>query len=277
MTEGTERTGISGAVDPRRVIAFDNSGTLSDPVVVGDDTGDDPVFRQPVPEIPDSHPAALASVVLDGYAGFETDAPIGAVVAEQGVPTRPALSNVATTPQAVREAVLADTTVPARTVARVVGELTAETAGEFPDGPPVGVQLVVDLDAGRVHRVLAYTTVPRAVSADVVAAARAAGYEPHIVSGDADHILRAVAETVAVPPANVHPYQSANDKAETLAGLPGPVERTVMVGDYVNDRFALEAADLGILIDDGDATAALVAAADHAVPAIDHVPELLDD
>lgn len=260
------------------VVAFDNSGTLSDPVVVGIDTGDDPAFQQPVPKIPPDRPAALVNVAFDEYGAFERDTPLGAVVDEEEFPTRLALSNAATIPEAAREAVVADDAVPARVVAGQIDELIDRVSAEFCGDPPIGVQLVVDLDAGRIHRVFAYTTVLRAVGAEVVNAIREAGYEPHIVSGDADHILQTVAEQLAVPESNVHPYQSANDKAETLAGIRGTDGDVVMVGDYVNDRFALDAADLGILVDeDGDAAGELVDAADETVPTIESVPEILHE
>lgn len=274
MTTNDTRRGTG----TRGIVAFDNSGTLSDPVVAGTDTGDDPTFQQPVPEIPPGRSAALVSVALDEYDAFERDAPLGAVVDEEEFPVGLALSNVATAPEAAREAVVADDAVPARVVTDRVDELIGRVGSEFQGEPPIGVQLVVDLDAGRIHRVLAYTTVPRAVAVEVVDAVREAGYVPHIVSGDADHILRTVAEELAVPDSNVHPYQSANDKAETLAGLRGTDGDVVMVGDYVNDRFALDAADLGILVDeDGDAEGELVDAADDTVPTIEDVPGVLHE
>jgi soluble P-type ATPase len=265
-------------VGARGVVAFDNSGTLSDPVVAGTETGDDPAFQQAVPEIPPERPAALVSIALEEYAAFGTDEPLGRVVDDAAFPVGLALSNVTTTPEDARDAVVADDVVPARTVAEQVEELVGEVSDRFPGRePPIGVQLVVDLDAGRIHRVLAYTTVPRPVAPAVVDAVREIGYEPHIVSGDAEHILHAVADAVSVPTANVFPYQSASDKADTLATLRGAGGDIVMVGDYVNDRYALDAADVGILIDDGGADPELTAAADDTVPTIDEVPEALDE
>jgi soluble P-type ATPase len=263
--------------ETRGIVAFDNSGTLSETVVVGAETGDNPAFQQPVPEIPPARPAALVSIVLKEYTAFETDDLLGRVVDDGAFSLGLALSNVTTTPDDARDAVVADEVVRARTVAEQVDDLVEEVSDRFPGRePPIGVQLVVDLDAGRIHRVLAYTTVPRPVAASVVDAVREIGYEPHIVSGDAEHILHAVADTVSVPPSRVFPYQSATDKADTIATLRGAGD-IVMVGDYVNDRYALDAADIGILIDDGGSDPELTAVADRTVSTIEGVMEALDE
>ena len=251
--DADERATGNPATERRGVVAFDNTGTLSDPVVEWAAVSDDAMAETPVPEMPTDRPTALASVALDDYDVFDADESLGAVVAAADLPVTLALSNVETTAEAVREAVVADDEVPARAVIQQVEALIERASAEFSrDDPPVGVQLAVDLDTGRIHRVFAYTTVPRAVAAEVVGRTRELGYEPHVVSGDATHILRRVAEEVGVPAANVHAYQSATDKADTLSALRTDGASAVMVGDYVNDRFALELADLGILVREGD-------------------------
>lgn len=44
---------VERANDGHGVIAFDNTGMLSDPVVEGTEVRDDTVFHAPVPEIPE--------------------------------------------------------------------------------------------------------------------------------------------------------------------------------------------------------------------------------
>lgn len=272
------REPIDPADENRGVVAFDNTGTLSDPVVEQADVREDAAFDAPVPEMPPDRPTALASIALDEYDAFDADDPLGAVVADRDVPVTLALSNVTTTAEETREAIVADDGVPARSVTEQVETLVERVGAEFSlDDPPVGVQLVVDLDAGRIHRVIAYTTVPRAVAAEVVGRVRELGYEPHIVSGDATHILGRVADEVAVPESNVHAYQSADGKAAVLSEFrTASGGEVVMVGDYVNDRFAFEVADTGVLIrrDDGPYET-LADLADATVEGIEDVPEVL--
>lgn len=260
----------------RGVVAFDNSGTLSEPVVEGAAVSDD-ARTTPVPEIPAERPTALASIALDGYAVFDDGRPLGRVVDASGIPITLALSNVETTTKAVRDAVVSDDSVPAHAVTERFDRLVDRVDAEYAlSDPPVGIQLVVDLDAGRIHRVFAYTTVPRTAAADVVGLVRSLGYDPHIVSGDATQILDRVASEVAVGESNTHPYQSAADKAATITELAGTGGSAVMVGDYVNDRFAFDAADVGILIrEDCEPSGELVDRADTTVERIEDVPGVL--
>jgi soluble P-type ATPase len=270
-------TPTDGSADKARgVVAFDNSGTLSEPVVEGAAVSDD-ARTTPVPDIPPERPTALASIALDEYTLFDEGRPLGRVVAAADIPITLALSNVETTREAVRDAVVADGSVPARAVTERFERLVDRVHAEYGlSDPPVGVQLVVDLDAGRIHRVFAYTTVPRPVAADVVALVRSLGYDPHIVSGDATQILGRVASEVAVDESNVHPYQSAADKAATVTDLARTEASAVMVGDYVNDRFAFEAADVGILVTaDREPHDGLVDRADATVERIEDVPGVL--
>lgn len=263
--------------DAAGVVAFDNTGTLSAAEAVVVPATDDPRFAGPVPEVDASVRAALASVECGDVDVLRSGDPLGAVIADAALPVHVALSNGEPTDRAVRDAVLADRSLAARRVADGADELVDRVAGEFDASPPVGVQLVVDVDAGTIHRAVAYTTVPDPRARGVLDRVRARGYDPHIVSGDARHILEVVAGTVGVPAANVHAYRSAGGKAATVEALraatPGPV---VMVGDYVNDRQAFRAADRSVLVaTDGDPAPSLAAHADRVAADIEAVPALL--
>lgn len=239
-----------GGATSRGVVAFDNSGTVSDAVVETVGYLDDADLDCPVPAVGVDRPVVLVNVALDGFAVLDTDAPLGTVLADADAPIHLALSNVETTEAAARRATLADGVAPARPLFEAVTRLRDRVVDEHGhDDPPVGVQLAVELDPGRVHRGFAYASVPRPESRSTVEALHDRGFDVHLVSGDAAGVLESVAAQVGVAPENVHAYQSPDGKAETVAALRersgGPV---VMVGDYVNDRLAFERADRAVLV-----------------------------
>lgn len=261
----------------RGAVAFDNTGTLSAVEAEVIPVADDPRFQRRVPDIDPAVRAALVSVDGVHQGAFRSDDTISAVVERADLPVHVALSNTDTDDDEARRAVLADGRVPARRVADGVDDLVRRVAGDFEGPPPVGVQLVVDLDGGTIHRVIAYTTVPHPRAAGIVERVRANGFDPHIVSGDATHILEAVAEVVGVPAGNVHAYQSADGKADVVRRLretyDGPV---VVVGDYVNDRLAFRVADRSLLVShDGEPEPSLRDVADVVVDEFDDVPDLI--
>lgn len=262
----------------RRVVAFDNTGTLSDVVLSVAVVGDDPVFDRRVPDIPRDRPAALVGIATEDYGAFDVDGPLSAVIRERSVPVHLALANVETTANEAREALLRDEEAPARTVLEEIRSLEAElTAEHLPWGDlPIGVQLAVDLTAGRIHRIIAYTTVPRPTAASVLEAVTAAGWEVHVVSGDRAPILAAVTEAFEIPAARVHADQSKQDKAETVRTLQADgADIVAMVGDYENDRLAFQSADRAILIASDEATESLEDVVDVVVPSLRAVPEVL--
>lgn len=268
--------------DPRRgIVVFDNSGTLSEVVVEAVALVEDGVVDAPVPEVDPDHPCALVSLGGEDYTVFDTTEPFGSVIERDRRALHVALSNVEPTDAAVRAAVEAERSVPARVVTEQLRAVAERVDTNYPEwaAPPLGVQVVVDLHRESLEQVLGYTTVPLAEGAAVVEAVRAAGFEPHIVSGDATHILRAVATAVDIPPTNVHPYQSPTDKAATVRALqargPGPV---VMVGDYLNDTLAFEAADYAVYVEDPDRSfPALAARADAVIEELGATTETLED
>lgn len=229
-------------------VAFDNSGTLSEPTVVATHLVDGYEWATPVPEAPVTDGRiALISIGHDHVDSLRTSAPVGPRIESEDVPTYLALANADVTPREVRDALSSDYGTPAS----VVPDHVDRALSGSPDhGASVaGAQLVVDVDAGRAVKVFGYTVTPLESAPEAVRWAKRGGFEPHIVSGDAEPVLYSVAGSVGIPNANVHSYQSPADKRRTVESLSGPV---VMVGDYVNDLAAFEVADVSILITGGD-------------------------
>lgn len=226
-------------------IAFDNSGTLSEPTVVATELTAGYGWATPVPDAPpEEGRIALLSIAHDRLDALRVDEPVGAVLEREDVGTYLALANTEVTPERARTALVSDRETPASAVPKHVDR--ALDAAPDRGTSVAGAQLAVDVDAGRAVKLFGYTVTPRKTAPDVVRWAKQGGLEPHIVSGDTEPVLRSIAETVDIPEANVHPYQSPADKRRTVESLPRPV---VMVGDYVNDRLAFEAADASILIE----------------------------
>nr|WP_051198409.1 heavy metal translocating P-type ATPase [Gordonia shandongensis] len=103
------------------------------------------------------------------------------------------------------------------------------------DGAPVGVVVVAD------------TVKPS--SADAVAALRAMGLRPVLLTGDNAGAARHVAEQVGID--EVIAEVSPQDKVDTVARLQSEGAVVAMVGDGVNDAAALAAADLGLAMGTG--------------------------
>ena len=260
----------------RAIVAFDNSGTLSRVAVVETALAPEAEWATPVPAAPiEQGRVALLSIDHDHVHRCAVDRPLGALVAAGDVTVHLALSNCDVTLIEARNALVRDEETAAQTVVEHVEQAIATTDG---DAIP-GAQVVVDIERGTVLHVFGYTASPLAEAAAVVDWIREQGYEPHIVSGDTEPILRRVGAAVGIESVHTHPYQSPTDKRETIKALQ---ERTgqpvVMVGDYVNDRYAFEVADFAVFIDDeGDETARRVldGRADVTIGHLDALPEAL--
>jgi P-type Cu+ transporter len=121
-----------------------------------------------------------------------------------------------------------------------------------PEGGPVS-HVAAD-DAYRGVLAIADPASPHAAAA--IAALRALGVEPVMVTGDAESVARAIADDVGI--AEVHAGVRPLGKAAIVRELRqrGPV---AMVGDGINDAPALAAADLGVAIGSGTEIAAAAA------------------
>jgi Cu2+-exporting ATPase len=89
----------------------------------------------------------------------------------------------------------------------------------------------------------------------------AQGWQPSVLSGDALHVVAAVAAQVGIDPARARGQVSPEDKLAAIRAAESAPDHgiTVMIGDGVNDAAALAAADVGIAVH-GGAEASLAAA-----------------
>jgi Cu2+-exporting ATPase len=101
----------------------------------------------------------------------------------------------------------------------------------------------------------------RGDSAAAIATMSRLGWEPEILSGDAEPVVRAVAAQVAIPAERAAGRVAPEQKLQAIGRAQADDRRsvTVMVGDGVNDAAALAAADVGIAVH-GGAEASLAAA-----------------
>lgn len=264
------------------MLALDNSGTLSRTEVADLQLVGGERWERPVPEMNDGQAVALVSIGDDHLRAFETDRSIGEVIADLDVDLYVSLSTVECSTERARAALLKETTVDARSLVECVDiaiertEARTNLEGDHAS-TAAGAQIVVDLDGGCVVRLIGYTSSPVPEAGAVVSRTSTAGFEPHLVSGDTASILHRVAQTVGVNDRNIHAYQTPPGKGETVrrlretTGLP-----VVMVGDHVNDRFAFEAADLGVFLDREEFPAARAALAPHADLELDELADLPD-
>ncbi len=92
---------------------------------------------------------------------------------------------------------------------------------------------------------------------EAIAALRAAGVEPVMITGDREAAARAVADAVGI--ARVHAGVRPTEKAALVASLRDGGRRVAMVGDGINDAPALATADLGVALASGTDVAAAAA------------------
>jgi Cu2+-exporting ATPase len=111
---------------------------------------------------------------------------------------------------------------------------------------------------GRLVAAAGFADRVRADAAPTLAALRARGFTPRILSGDSNEVVAAVGDGLGIAPAQRRAEASPEEKCAEIERLEaaGPV---VMVGDGVNDAAAMARASVGVAVR-GGAEASLAAA-----------------
>jgi Cu+-exporting ATPase len=228
---------LASAID---VVCLDKTGTLTAgrPALVGAELSAEALRLVASAEQQSEHPIARAIVDGARARGARLAAP----------------SEAAAAPGAGISAVVDGHRVLAGTRAHLVlagVEVPPEAPGAYP-GATVSHVAIDGAYAGT----LAVADPPAPGAREVVAALRALGIEPRMISGDREDAARAVAHAVGIERvhAGVRPTEKAALVAAARAG-----HRVAMVGDGINDAPALAAADLGVALGSGAEIAAAAA------------------
>lgn len=148
-------------------------------------------------------------------------------------------------------------------VEKVVAEL--DTSGE--------TSVIVAMD-GVVRGIVGLRDAPRDDARGAVRMIDRLGWTPAVLSGDRPAVVRAVAHDVGIDQFSTTALASPEEKL-SIVKRSVQVQKTIMVGDGVNDAAALAAADVGIAVQ-GGAEASLAAADVYiARPGLAPIVELL--
>ncbi|MDM7934716.1 MAG: HAD family hydrolase [Methanothrix sp.] len=136
--------------------------------------------------------------------------------------------------------------------------------------------MIVDVDQGHVTHALSTGGRPFPGIGDVLSRLEEMGAEVYVASGDSMRSLIYL-EDLGIDLKRIHPVASPTRKQEIVEELKERYGRVVMVGDGLNDLYALKAADLGILTvqQDSNPSLRLRQAADRIISDIRDLPDLL--
>ena len=138
--------------------------------------------------------------------------------------------------------------------------------------------MIVDEDLQEVVYVLSTGGSPFPGLQGVLACLKHLGAEVYVASGDSMRCLSSLKE-LGIDLSRVYPISSPLRKKEIVVDLKSQYRRVVMVGDGLNDLYALRAADIGILTVQQDTrpTLKLLQAADEIITNIKELPKILID
>jgi len=104
------------------------------------------------------------------------------------------------------------------------------------------------------------------------------GADVYVASGDSMRCLDSLRD-FGIDMSRVNPTSGPRQKEEIIVDLKHRYHQVVMVGDGLNDLYALRAADLGILTVQQDTrpTLKLIQAADKIITDIKELPKILAD
>jgi soluble P-type ATPase len=136
--------------------------------------------------------------------------------------------------------------------------------------------VIVDEDLQEVTHALSTGGTPFPGLKEVLGSLEAQGADVYVASGDSMRSLISLKDW-GFDLERVYPVSSPKRKAEIVAGLKRNYRRVLMVGDGLNDIYALRAADIGVLTlqQDTRPPQQLLSAADKVIWDIKELPEIV--
>ncbi len=139
--------------------------------------------------------------------------------------------------------------------------------------------LIVDVEAGKVTHSISTGGMPFPALVVVLKELEGMGADIYVASGDSMRSLSSLTRCRGIKEERIYPASKPRQKEEIVKSLKNDYRLVVMVGDGLNDRYALEAADLGVLTvqQDSRPTTDLIEAADEVIDDIRKLPVLVRD
>ncbi|MDF0590791.1 HAD family hydrolase [Candidatus Methanocrinis natronophilus] len=137
--------------------------------------------------------------------------------------------------------------------------------------------LIVDVETGMVTHSISTGGRPFPEMEAVLEELEEMGADIYVASGDSKRSLSSLTRWRGIREERIYPASKPHRKEEIVTGLKGEYRTVVMVGDGLNDRYALKAADLGVLTvqQESRPPSELLEAADEVIDEMRKLPELL--
>ncbi|MGC9514770.1 HAD family hydrolase [Methanocrinis sp.] len=139
--------------------------------------------------------------------------------------------------------------------------------------------LIVDVETGKVTHSVSTGGRPFPALEVVLKELEGMGAAIYVASGDSMRSLSNLTRCRGIKEERIYPASKPRQKEEIVKSLKNDYRLVVMVGDGLNDRYALEAADLGVLTVQQDSRPGteLIEAADEVIDDIRKLPGLIRD
>jgi soluble P-type ATPase len=136
--------------------------------------------------------------------------------------------------------------------------------------------MIVDIDLEDIAYAISTGGTPFPGLKEVLKDIESMGADVYVASGDSMRSLVRLAD-LGIKSERIYPVSDPRRKREIVLGLKDKYQRVVMVGDGLNDLYALEAADLGVLSVQQDTrpSSGLLSAADEVMKDILELPGIL--
>ena len=137
--------------------------------------------------------------------------------------------------------------------------------------------LIVDVEAGVVTHSVSTGGRPFPALEEALAELEGMGADIYVASGDSMRSLSVLTRCRGIKRERIYPASKPRRKEEIVEGLKDDYKLVVMVGDGINDRYALKAADLGVLTvqQESRPPKELMEAADEVIDDIGKLPGLV--